>query len=208
MAPSTAGPGTTGSPARTRRRRTRRTTFSPTGRSSVDDDGDARDTTSIAVSPPSAGRQCSPTRPPPAPCGVDLRPGGPSEDTMSGLPDVTGGCGDDVLTGDDGPNRLMAAEASRSLATGAAGTTTWLGDSRRGTTRDLLTGGAGDDTRRFRLPRHSSCAAAPARTRSIPPRTHLVGCRLRDADFRRRPRGLHVESAAARRAFDRWSRRS
>lgn len=40
------------------------------------------------------------------PVRLDLRPGRPSEDRVTGVARITGGYGDDVLIGDDGPNEL------------------------------------------------------------------------------------------------------
>ena len=70
--------------------------------------------------------------------GVDGAPG--EGDALTGVESVNGGSGKDVLTGDDGPNRLVGGRGD-DLLTGAGGNDQLYGASGR----DTLAGGDGDD---------------------------------------------------------------
>jgi hypothetical protein len=67
---------------------------------------------------------------------ADLRPGHPSEDTITGVSELTGGAGDDVLIGDDQPNRISGGEGQDQVV-GLGGNDYVAGDD--------ASGGAGDD---------------------------------------------------------------
>ena len=96
-----------------------------------DDDGDARGrdvyTGAKALY---YGRRKLPVR-------LDLRPGYPSEDRVTGVASIAGGSGDDVLTGDDGPNVLSGGGGDDRLR-GLGGDDVLSGN--------RFDGGAGDDT--------------------------------------------------------------
>ena len=79
---------------------------------------------------------------------VDLRTGRAAEDTVSGIPNVEGGYGDDVLIGDDGPNHLSGSRGGdRVVGLGGndrldAGSCCLYG---LGGGAETILGGAGDD---------------------------------------------------------------
>ena len=93
---------------------------------------------------------------------VDLRPGRHSEDRISGIPSITGGDGDDVLIGDDGPNSTTAARGATGCSESAAtissrpGTRAWTLSVPRSARRSSMAG-----------PATTTCAsnAGPARLR-------------------------------------------
>lgn len=68
---------------------------------------------------------------------LDLRPGHPSEDRVSGIPKITGSLVGDVLTGDDGPNQLYGGGGDDRVR-GLDGNDTVFGNQ--------VDGGLGDDT--------------------------------------------------------------
>jgi hypothetical protein len=71
------------------------------------------------------------------PVRLDLRPGQPSEDRVSNIPNIYGTRGADVLIGDDGPNELHGG-GGRDVVRGMGGDDVLSGDS--------VDGGDGDDT--------------------------------------------------------------
>ncbi|MDA0172447.1 hypothetical protein OJ998_25305 [Solirubrobacter taibaiensis] len=79
---------------------------------------------------------------------IDLRMGRAAEDTVSGVPNVEGGYGDDVLIGDDGPNHLSGSRGGdRVVGLGGnddldAGSCCLYGF---GGGAETILGGAGDD---------------------------------------------------------------
>ena len=79
---------------------------------------------------------------------VDLRTGRAAEDTVSGIPNIEGGYGDDVLIGDDGPNHLSGSRGGdRVVGLGGddhldAGSCCLYG---LGGGAETILGGAGDD---------------------------------------------------------------
>lgn len=75
---------------------------------------------------------------------VDLRPGGRSEDRISGIRHVTGGSGDDVLIGDDGPNGLDGGGGRDRLRGLDGDDYLFTAGNRRGGP-DMIDAGPGDD---------------------------------------------------------------
>ncbi len=71
------------------------------------------------------------------PVRLDLRPGQPSEDRVSNIPNIYGTRGADVLIGDDSPNELHG-RGGRDVVRGMGGDDVLSGDS--------VDGGDGDDT--------------------------------------------------------------